>query len=86
MSRYEIRLRGHLDSSWRDWFDGFTLTHGVDGSTTLTGPVTDQAALHGLLRRVGDLGLTLISLNTLADEPAALHSGSPLTQERIQAG
>lgn len=49
MSRYEIRLRGQLDSGWRDWFNGFTLTHGVDGSTTLTGPVTDQAALHGLL-------------------------------------
>ncbi|MDJ0333966.1 hypothetical protein QMG83_01895 [Salinibacterium sp. G-O1] len=61
--RYEIRLRGQLDQRWSDWFEGFTLTNQTDGTTTLTGHVTDQAALHGLLRRVGDLGVTLISLN-----------------------
>ena len=61
--RYEIRLRGQLDQRWSDWFYGFTLTTHRDGTTILTGRVVDQAALHGLLRRVGDLGVTLISLN-----------------------
>jgi len=61
--RYEIRLLGQLDQRWSDWFGGFTLTNRSDGTTTLTGEVVDQAALHGLLRRVGDLGVTLISLN-----------------------
>ncbi|MGC5224463.1 hypothetical protein ACPW96_18010 [Micromonospora sp. DT81.3] len=60
---YEIRLRGQLDQRWSEWFEGFTLTNQSDGTTTLTGAVVDQAALHGLLRRVGDLGVTLISLN-----------------------
>lgn len=71
MSRYEIRLAGQLDSRWSDWFEGFTLANGADGCTTLTGSVIDQAALHGLLRRVGDLGVTLISINILDDGAAA---------------
>ena len=62
---YEIRLQGQLDAGWTDWFDGFRLTEGNDGTTALTGTVVDQAALHGLLRRVGDLGATLISVNVL---------------------
>jgi hypothetical protein len=61
--RYEIRLTGQLDDHWSDWFDGFTLSNDSDGTAALTGPVVDQAALHGLLRRVGDLGMTLISIN-----------------------
>lgn len=61
--RYEIRLNGQLDQHWSDWFDGITLINESDGTTTLSGPRIDQAALHGLLRRVGDLGLTLISFN-----------------------
>ncbi|MGV8896287.1 MAG: hypothetical protein ACOH10_04130 [Rhodoglobus sp.] len=65
---YEIRLQGQLDQRWSDWFEGFTLTIQSDGTTTLTGPVTDQAALHGLLRRVGDLGVTLISVRDLDKE------------------
>ncbi|MFM9920429.1 hypothetical protein [Lacisediminihabitans sp. H27-G8] len=65
---YEIRLQGQLDQLWSDWFEGFTLAVDSDGTTTLTGPVTDQAALHGLLRRIGDLGVTLISLNELHKE------------------
>lgn len=65
---YEIRLQGQLDQRWSDWFEGFTLTIHGDGTTTLTGPVTDQAALYGLLRRVGDLGVTLISVNELDKE------------------
>jgi hypothetical protein len=60
---YEIRLMGQLDHRWSDWLEGFTVTHEGDGTTTLSGPVADQAALHGLLRRIGDMGVTLISVN-----------------------
>ena len=65
--RYEIRLEGHLASRWSAWFDGFTLTLGTDGTagtTVLTG-VVDQAALHGVLRKVADLGMPLISIRSL---------------------
>jgi hypothetical protein len=65
MNHYEIRLDGQLDARWSDWFEGFTLTNDSDETTLLTGSVVDQAALHGLLRRVGDLGATLISVNVL---------------------
>jgi hypothetical protein len=60
--RYEIRLQGHLDARWAAWFDGLALTHERDGTTVLRGPVVDQAALHGLLSRVRDLGLPLVSV------------------------
>ena len=59
---YQIRLKGHLDSQWVDWFEGLTITREEDGSTLLTGPVIDQAALHGLLKKVRDLGLPLVSV------------------------
>ena len=59
---YEIRLKGHLDDRWADRFEGLSLTHESDGTTILSGPVVDQAALHGLLRKVRDLGLPLISV------------------------
>ena len=53
---YEIRIKGHLDDRWADWFEGLTITREDNGETLLTGPVVDQAALHGLLRKVRDLG------------------------------
>jgi len=59
---YEIRLKGHLDDRWSDWFEGLILTREDNGETLLTGPVVDQAALHGLLRKVRDLGVPLLSL------------------------
>jgi hypothetical protein len=62
---YAIRLRGHLDAHWSDWFDGLTLTRESDGTTVVEGPVVDQAALHGLLQRVRDTGLPLISVTPL---------------------
>jgi hypothetical protein len=62
---YEIRLKGHLGREWTDWFEGLTITLEENGDTLLTGPVIDQAALHGLLKKVRDLGMTLISVNQL---------------------
>ena len=59
---YRIRIRGHLDPAWSDWFDGLSVTQDDDGTTVLTGSVVDQAALYGLLGRLRDLGATLISL------------------------
>ncbi len=65
---YQIRVRGRLGPRWTDWFAGLTITPDGNGDTLLTGPVADQAALHGLLRRVRDLGLPLLSVMRL--EPA----------------
>jgi hypothetical protein len=62
---YEIRLKGHLDDRWVEWFEGLAITLEEDGNTLLTGPVIDQAALHGLLKKVRDLGLPLISVSPL---------------------
>ena len=60
--RYEIRVRGHLDGRWAASFDGLSLTHESDGVTVIHGPIPDQAALHGLLRTVRDVGLPLVSV------------------------
>jgi hypothetical protein len=60
---YEIRVKGHLDPSWSDWFDGLTVVHEDNGETLLVGSLVDQAALHGLLNRVRDLAIPLISVN-----------------------
>ena len=59
---YVITVRGHLDDHWSVWFDGLTITNGANGEATLTGPVVDQAALHGLLVKIRDLGLPLIAV------------------------
>jgi hypothetical protein len=62
---YEIRLKGHLEARWAQWFDGLAITLEEDGDTLLTGPVIDQAALHGLLKKVRDVGLPLLSVNSV---------------------
>ena len=68
--RYEIRLKGHLSSRWATRFDGMTLTSDSDGTTVLRGDVADQAALHGLLAKVRDAGLPLVSVSSFApDQP-----------------
>jgi hypothetical protein len=60
---YQIRVKGHLAHEWMDWFEGLTLSREENGDTLLTGPVVDQAALHGLLKKVRDLGLPLVSIS-----------------------
>ena len=65
---YEIRLRGHLGPQWREWFTGLTLRLEEDGDTILTGLVADQSALHGLLKKVRDLGLPLLAVNIVGPE------------------
>jgi hypothetical protein len=63
--RYEIRVRGVLDSGWSTWFNGLELRSDTASQTTITGPVTDQAALHGLLAKIRDLGLPLLSVRRI---------------------
>lgn len=60
---YQIRIKDHLDDKWSGWFEGLTITVETNGETLLSGPVADQAALHGLLKKVRNLGLTLLSIN-----------------------
>ena len=62
---YQIRIKGHLGRGWTDWFEGLTITLEEDGNTLLTGPVLDQAALHGSLKKVRDLSLPLLSVNSI---------------------
>lgn len=67
---YEIRIKGHLDDKWADWFEGLTITRADNGETLLRGFLNDQAALHGVLRKVRDLGLPLLSVNIAAPDQA----------------
>ena len=76
--QYEIRVKGHLDTRWATWFDGLAIAHGSDGTTMIHGPVADQAALHGLLQKIRDLGLPLISVNHVAPG----HSPAPAAEAR----
>jgi hypothetical protein len=76
--RYEIRIKGHLDTRWAAWFDGLSLSLESDGTTIIRGPVADQAALHGLLQRVRDVGLPLVSVTRV--EPYG--SGVPAVEPR----
>ncbi len=67
---YEIRLKGHLDSQWIDWFGGMTIKLEKEGTTLIIGPIIDQAALHGLLKTVRDLGMPLVSICPIEPGPA----------------
>jgi hypothetical protein len=72
---YQICVKSHLDSGWTDWFEGMTITLQKDGHTLLTGPVVDQAALHGLLKKIRDLGMLLISVNSVESASTTLSPG-----------
>jgi hypothetical protein len=69
--RYEIRLQGHLDARWVAWFDGLGLCRDSDGTTVIHGPIADQAALHGVLCKVRDTGLPLVSVICVEPDPSA---------------
>ncbi len=75
--RYEIRLKGHFEHRWAAWFEGLTITTLDNGETLLTGPVVDQAALHGVLRKVRDLGMPLLSVMHIAPEQADVPDVTP---------
>lgn len=74
---YQIRIEGHLNRHWTDCFDGLTITLEEDGETLITGPVVDQAALYGLLRKVRDLGLPLLSVNRVDPGQSDVPDGKP---------
>ena len=80
--RYEIRIKGHLDPRWAAWFEGMSLTSESDGTTNIHGPVVDQAALHGLLQKLRDVGLPLVSvIQVKRDQPGLRHRNAETTKE-----
>lgn len=81
--QYELRVKGHLGDRWAAWFDGLSLTNSEDGSTVIRGPVIDQAALHGVLQKLRDIGIPLISLVQLRPEAP---SAPPAPRTRTPEG
>ena len=75
MPQVDIRFEGHLDETWAEWLDGFTFTHTAEDETCLTGPIQDQAALYGLIAKLRDLGVSLVSV--LVSEKTALEQPPP---------
>jgi hypothetical protein len=75
---YQIRIKGHLSDQWAGWFEGFTITLEENGDTLLTGPVVDPAALHGVLKKVRDLGMPLLSVNPVEPGLSDVSEGKPL--------
>jgi len=76
-ARYEIQIVGHLAPRWASFFDGMTITAHNDGTTVIRGPVADQSALHGLIRKLSDLGLPLVSVRPAADDNSTDRSTDP---------
>jgi hypothetical protein len=75
---FQIRIQGHLGRQWAGWFDGFTITLEDDGNTLLSGPVIDQSALHGILKKIRDLGMPLVSVNSFDRDLTNKHDIDPL--------
>lgn len=71
-SVFQVRIKGHLSPQWTNWFDGMAINLEDDGDTLLTGLVADQAALHGLLKKIRDLGMTLVSVNSVLPDPTVI--------------
>ena len=84
-TRYEIRVKGHLDPDWAGWFEELTITNEENGTATLSGYLPDQAALHGVLNRISNLGLALISVNTVT-EPGQPAGKKTTRQKRRRNG
>lgn len=82
-SSYRVRVGGHLDHHWSSWFGDLALTHEGDGTTSLTGVISDQAELHGLLTKIRDLGVTLISLEVMDPPEGVDHSPSRQVRTRL---
>src|SRR5690348_5783971 len=80
--RYAIRVQGHLAERWAAWFDDMTLTRHADGTTVLAGPVVDQSVLHGLLRKVSDLGLPLVSVTPIPAIPPSTALPRPVDDDQ----
>ena len=83
---YEIIIKGHLSESWVEWFEGLTFEHTCDGRTILSGDIIDQAALHGLLKKIRDLGLPLLSVNRIpaAEDPSTASNPDIRTDEAAE--
>lgn len=75
---FQIKIKGHLGQQWAGWFDGLTITLEEDGNTHLTGTVIDQPALHGILKKIRDLGMPLLSVNTIDSDQASKEDTDPL--------
>jgi hypothetical protein len=84
-SAYQIRIKGHLGRHWTDWFGGLTITLEGNGDTLLTGPVVDQAALHGLLRKVRDLGVPLLSVVCIKADQSTCAAPPPARPVTLEA-
>ena len=82
---YQIRLKGHLGSQWTDWFEGLAITLAEEGETLLTGPVVDQAALHGLLKKVRDLGMPLVSVSPVEPGPSTTLGTGQVDQSDVKS-
>ena len=78
MTSYEIRVKGHLDGRWSEWFDGLTIANGENGDALLAGEIVDQSALHGVLNKVRDLGLPLMAVSRIESMPESLR---PIQQD-----
>lgn len=78
---YQIRIKGHLGSQWTNWFEGLIVTLEEEGSTLLSGPVVDQSALHGILKKIRDLGMPLLSVNSVETGTQDTSDNKQVTRE-----
>ena len=78
---YQIRINGHLGQQWMNWFDGLTITLEEDGNTLLSGPIVDQSALHGVLKRIRDLGMPLLSVNPVDQSQTSKADTDPIKSD-----
>lgn len=76
---FQIRIQGHLGQQWAGWFDGFVIVLEEDGNTLISGPVIDQSALHGILKKIRDLGMPLLSVNSIDPDQTKKNETDPLT-------